>query len=217
MTLLDTVRWYLDIILQFGIQMVPCMSMGVAAYLLLRPIRMERLAAQGLRSGPAHELGLLLFIMFCSGLASLTLFPADFWSWPHWEGAFRGRWPLFPPVDWQLQLETLQLTPFEEIRRAVHGPWVMFMMVANIGIFLPIGFCPALLWRDWRWWKSFLAGISTSATIEFVQFFIGRSTDIDDIILNTTGALAGFWLFWLLHAICPHFFAKFQCRSIGEG
>lgn len=85
--------------------------------------------------------------------------------------------------------------------------------VANIGIFCPIGFFPALLWRGWRWWKSALVGLCTSVFIEFVQFFIGRSSDVDDVILNTAGTLVGFWIFWLINALLPQLTIKFQCTT----
>ena len=81
--------------------------------------------------------------------------------------------------------------------------WGIFLLAGNIIMFMPIGFFPALLWKNWRWWKSLLAGFCTSCTIEFVQLFVGRSTDIDDVILNTTGALAGFGLFWILKKLLP--------------
>ena len=91
----------------------------------------------------------------------------------------------------------------------------MFLMLANIGIFAPVGFFTALLWRKPRWWKSMLAGFCVSFAIEFIQFFIGRNSDVDDLILNTAGALLGYWVFWLLRALFPKFFAKFQCHERG--
>ena len=118
-------------------------------------------------------------------------------------------------MDFQIQLQTLQMEPLQEIFRAFRGPWVMFLMLGNIAIFTPVGFFTALLWRKPHWWKSLLAGFCSSVTIEFIQFFIGRSTDIDDVILNATGALAGFWMFWLLRLIAPRFTRKFQCQSRG--
>ena len=107
------------------------------------------------------------------------------------------------------------LTPFQEIRRALRSMsyWLLFMLLGNIIMFVPVGFFPALLWRRARWWKSLLAGFCSSCTIEFTQFFIGRSTDIDDVILNTAGALAGFLLFCLARALFPGFLSKFQCRE----
>ena len=109
------------------------------------------------------------------------------------------------------------LTPFEEISRALDRKsyWLLFMLLGNVAMFMPIGFFPALLWRRWWWWKSLLVGSFASSTIESIQFFIGRSTDIDDVILNTTGALAGFWTFWLLRTVAPTFTANFQCRPRG--
>ena len=216
MDFLDTLVWYWGNILDYFREMLPCMLLALAVFLVLAPSRRRRLEARGLVSGPWREGALLLFVMFCAGLAALTLFPAGFWRVSHWERALQGEIPLFPPVDWSLQLQTLQLTPLQEIWRAFRGPWVMFLMVANIGIFTPVGFFPALLWRRWRWWKSLLLGFFTSCAIESIQFFIGRSTDIDDVILNTTGALAGCWLVWLARALFPGFCSKFQCHERGE-
>ena len=194
MSLTETFWWYLENILEYFFQMLPCMGIALLIFLLLRPWRLGRLARLGLSIGPAREGALLLFVMFAAGLAALTLFPAYFWTAGHWRGVLDGTQPLFQPVDLQVQLQTIQLEPFREIFRAVRGPWVMFLVVANVGIFSPVGFFTALLWRRPRWWRSLLAGFCASFTIELIQFFIGRSTDIDDLILNTAGALAGFWV-----------------------
>ena len=215
MSLTETFWWYLENILEYFFQMLPCMGIALLIFLLLRPWRLGRLARLGLSSGPAREGALLLFVMFAAGLAALTLFPAYFWTLVHWRGVLHGTQPLFQPVDLQVQLQTIQLEPFREIFRAVRGPWVMFLVVANVGIFSPVGFFTALLWRRPRWWRSLLAGFCASFTIELIQFFIGRSTDIDDLILNTAGALAGFWVFCLLRAVFPKFTEKFQCTPRG--
>ena len=215
MSLTETLWWYLGNIWEYFFQMLPCMGIALLLFLLLRPWRRRRLARLGLSSGPWREGGLLLFAMFAAGLAALTLFPAYFWTVGHWRGVLDGTQPLFRPVDFYIQRQTLQLEPFQEIFRAFHGPWVMFLMLANIGIFSPVGFFTALLWRKPRWWKSLLIGFGASVTIEFIQFFIGRSTDIDDVILNTAGALAGFWVFCLLRAVFPSFIEKFQCTPRG--
>lgn len=215
MSMTETFWWYLENILEYFFQMLPCMSIALMVFLLLRPWRRRRLARLGLSSGPAREGALLLFVMFAAGLAALTLFPAYFWTAGHWRGVQDGTQPLFQSVDLQAQLQTIQLKPFQEILRAVRGPWVMFLVVANIGIFSPVGFFTALLWRKPRWWRSLLAGFCASFTIELIQFFIGRNTDIDDLILNTAGALAGFWVFCLLRVVFPKFTERFQCTPRG--
>lgn len=215
MSLPETLWWYLRNIWEYFLQMLPCMCVALVCFLLLRSGRRRRLARRGLSSGPWREGGLLLFTVFSAGLVSLTLFPAYFWTVGHWYGFVQGTQPLFPPVDLKLQLQTLQLKPFQEIVRAFRGPWVMFLMLANIGIFSPVGFFIALLWRRPSWWKSLLTGLLVSCLIEFIQLFVGRSTDIDDVILNTAGALVGFWLFCLLRAMVPDFTKKFQCHPRG--
>ncbi len=211
--MVETLVWYLGNILDYGAQMLPCMILGLAGFLLLRPARRRRLVRLGLESGPLREGALLLFVMFCAGLAALTVFPANFWSRTRWHWVLQGSEPLFPPVTWPVRFSDIQLNPFQEIQRAFRGPWVMFMMVANIGIFSPVGFFPALLGRRPRWWKALLTGFAASFAIEFLQLFVGRSSDVDDLILNTAGALAGYWVFCLLRALFPKLTAKFQCRE----
>lgn len=210
-------------ILSYLWEMVPCMSAAILFYLLLLSPRRERLNQQNLISSTLRESCLLLFIMFSSGLAGLTLFPANLWGhvmdwltnpivrqepldlagfYPGWDN-------IFAETDYRNLF-----TPFQEILRGLRGgPWVFFMLLGNIGMFLPVGFFPALLWRKPRWWKSVLIGFSASFTIEFVQFFIGRSTDVDDLILNTTGALLGYWLYRCFTLAAPHSAAAFHCQE----
>lgn len=227
MTVSETLMWYLGNIWDYTLQMLPCMLAALAVFLLLRPLRMARLHRLGLTSSRWREGALLLFVMFAAGLAALTFFPANLWVYVNdrllrpqlWEMRWGGLglsdfYPSRSEVMARLEFLPDILKPFEEITRALRGgPWVFFMMLANIGIFLPVGFFSALLWRMPRWWKSTLAGLFSSCAIEFVQFFIGRVTDIDDIILNTAGAMVGFWLFWIVKTLFPGFIRRFQCCS----
>lgn len=232
MTLYETAWWYLGNVLEYILQMLPCMAVGVVGFLLLRPFRLKRLQGKGLVSPAPRELALLLYVMFCAGLAALTLFPANLWSWvtawllsrDYWTIAWSHRTLASFYPTWEQTLAALphlpdMLQPFQEIRRALGhmSPWLMFMLLGNIAMFVPLGFFPALLWRRWRWWKALLLGFFSSCAIEFIQFFIGRSTDIDDVILNTTGALLGFALYALCRAAFPRLTAKFHCRPKGEG
>ena len=40
-----------------------------------------------------------------------------------------------------------------------------------------------------------------SFLIEFIQYFIGRSADIDDLILNTLGAMLGYFIFYIFSGL----------------
>lgn len=218
-------------ILRYGRQMIPLGLIALIVLLLLRPLRKRRLERLHLVSSFRREIALALFVIFTAGLAALTLFPANFWGYVFdrlfcSEEYFRWAWGNWTPTDFyptweetvsQIPYLSNMLTPFEEISRALNRKsyWLLFMLLGNIIMFMPVGFFPALLWRKWRWWKSLLLGFCSSVSIEWIQFFIGRSTDIDDVILNTTGALAGFWIFWLLRAILPNLIEKFQCQPRG--
>ena len=219
-------------ILGYVRQMVPLGAAALAVFFLLRPVRKRRLGGMNLVSSARRETALALFVMFCAGMAALTLFPAnlwayvfdwvfrrDYWNWGWGVSGWRlaDFYPGWEETASQFAHLSSMLTPFEEISRALNrrSYWLLFMLLGNIIMFMPLGFFPALLWRRWRWWKSLLAGFCTSASIEFIQFFIGRSTDIDDVILNTAGALTGFWIYWLLRAIAPSFTEKFQCQPRG--
>ena len=217
----ELLGWYAGNIKDYAWEMIPCMAFAVLLFLCLYPTRKARLHRSGLISRPERELVLLIFVMFMAGLAALTLFPAHLWEgvmdWVTHPSKKPFDWRAFYP-DWNtITAETDYrnlFTPFQEILRGLRGgPWVFFMLLGNIGMFLPLGFLTGLLWRKPHWWKSTFLGLLSSATIEFTQLFIGRSTDIDDIILNTTGAFLGYWLFWFCRLLCPRFTARFQCHD----
>jgi len=219
MTIWERLWWYVGNIADYTTQMLPCMAAAMAVFLSIQPLRRKRLNGHGLVSGPWREAALLLFFMYCAGLAALTLFPANFWSsFLRWVGS-AGQIPFqasnFYPSWSEIWAETDYrnlFTPFQEIRRGLQGgPWVFFMLLGNIGMFLPLGFFPALLWRKIHLWKISLLGVLTSGTIECVQFFIGRSTDIDDIILNTVGTVLGYVILKGLSLWCQHFLSRFYC------
>lgn len=194
------VCWYLY-------EMLPLALTALVVLFALRGWRKKRLAARGLVSGRLREVLLALFVAFCAGLAALTLFPSGFWDlYTHLR--YGGQWSGFrswPEIVKRLESLPEMLTPFQEITRAFETGLdiLWFMLLGNIVMFVPLGFFPALLWRKWRWWKSALVGFCASFTIEFTQFFIGRFTDIDDVILNTAGALAGYWLYCLFRRLWP--------------
>ena len=65
----------------------------------------------------------------------------------------------------------------------------------NLLLFVPFGFFAPLLWRQLRsGLRTAAAGLFYSAAIEVAQMFSGRLTDVDDLIVNTAGALFGYLL-----------------------
>lgn len=104
--------------------------------------------------------------------------------------------------------------PFKEILRyKVGSPYFYWNVVGNILIFMPFGFFISLYLNSQKVNRPLLITFITSLTIELVQMFIGRSFDVDDILLNCVGGICGFLLFIGLSAIKRHL-PKFLQRDI---
>lgn len=90
----------------------------------------------------------------------------------------------------------VSLVPFQEIERGLNnrGSVAWVNLVGNIAMFVPVGLAIAALARGSFWARLLLAtvcGAVLSTGIELIQYTGGRVADIDDIILNTAGALVG--------------------------
>lgn len=69
----------------------------------------------------------------------------------------------------------------------------MINLVGNICLFIPFGFLfPIVFDKLSKVQNTVIFGLLLSVFIEIMQFFIERSTDIDDIILNGIGVFCGF-------------------------
>ena len=77
-------------------------------------------------------------------------------------------------------------------------------LLGNVAIFLPLGVLPLLLWPRWRKGRAVLLGMGVSIFIELVQPLVGRTRDVDDLILNTLGALLGWLIVLLVQTVRRH-------------
>ncbi|MDD6488423.1 MAG: VanZ family protein [Clostridia bacterium] len=69
-------------------------------------------------------------------------------------------------------------------------------IIGNVTIFAPIGiFAPYLFKTDFR--HTALLGFLISLTIEGGQLPLPRTSDVDDLILNTTGTIVGYGIYML--------------------
>lgn len=183
-------------------KMLPGVLAALAVYGCLYPRRCRRLQAVGLISLRRREIALVLFWMFCGGMVMLTLTPREFdliaalrWGWT---GSF-------------FRLGSVNLIPFQTVR--LNG-MLLYILLGNILMFLPFGFFPALVWRGSAWKRALLTGFCVTGFIECWQLLVGRAFDIDDLWLNTLGAMAGFWLLRLLERLAPAQVEKFRVRPI---
>ncbi len=92
--------------------------------------------------------------------------------------------------------------PFREILRYEFGTDLFYrQVIGNIILFIPFGYFATYYAKLTKIRHIFFITFITSTTIEVVQRFIGRSFDVDDIILNVVGGIIGFLLFIGLDAI----------------
>ncbi len=104
------------------------------------------------------------------------------------------------------------LVPFREMFRYPIGSTNFYrQVVGNVILFMPFGYFATYYTKISKIRNVTLITFLVSLTIETVQRYIGRSFDIDDIILNVIGGIAGFLIYVALDAIrkkLPSFFQK---------
>lgn len=104
------------------------------------------------------------------------------------------------------------LMPFREILRYNIGSEEFYkQVVGNILLFAPLGFFATSYCKIKGFGGIIIISSLSSLIIESVQHFIGRTFDVDDIILNVVGGIIGFILYFVLNTIrnkLPKFLQK---------
>lgn len=143
------------------------------------------------RTPAAEALGAALFASYLAGLVSLTLafhLVSDLWYFLLYRAA-SGSHHSWLTFEFYLVPDFFRRFGSESL--------------GNILLYLPFGILFPLARRGSSWRKTVVAGILTSLTIEVLQPFVGRSFDINDIILNTLGVLLSASVFSAISA-CLH-------------
>lgn len=149
-----------------------------------------------------------IFILYLLWLASETVLP-EF----SFQREMSGKWSLFYEAvhkSASARMEDfsgINLVPFVTIDRFKNFKnmgYSMVNLVGNIVMFIPFGYLLPLLFEKMRrFWKVLLVGFCSSCFIEFIQLFIDRSVDIDDVMLNTIGVILGYSIMLICFKIFP--------------
>lgn len=147
----------------------------------------------------AREVVMALFVLFMAGLLMLTFQNGQEWM--------RAR-NLTEAVLRFRNRVGVNLTPFHTIRNYIRyapaSDWLWVNIVGNIVMFIPWGFCLPLLWKEYRSFiKLALLSLMLPVCIEFFQLFVGRTVDVDDVILNFVGSMLGGVLFLIARVLVP--------------
>lgn len=189
---------------------------AIIVFLCFKPYRMKVLAAMKLKSSRQREIALILFVASIFGILALTLWPSYVWEdSPGMWGHLR---ILIGRPTWQSNLSLVPFTVFKDYLDDLFKSPVFFLVTllnffGNLAIFVPIGLFPALLFRNATWKRSAMIGLGMSSFIEITQYLIMRNTAVDDVILNTAGAMCGYLIYLLIRRRFPGFAAGFLCQE----
>ena len=195
---------FVESTLNYIVRMLPGLLGAAIAFFALRPWRLKRLAGLGLSSSRPREGALLLFWLFCGGMAMLTLTP----YWFDWLALIRGLRPIHPPF---FTLGRIDLAGgFRDFgsQNSFLRVWALYILLGNIVMFMPFGFFAALLWRSFTWRRALAVGAAVTLSVECWQLVVGRTFDVSDIMLNTLGVLCGYWVWRAADKLFPRFTGK---------
>lgn len=174
-------------------KMIPYCIFGLMLFVIVRVTFLRKR-----KPDPKKDILTGLFVAYCFGLASQTVIP-------HFNfGISSSTGRPFLDVFLTNDNASVNLIPFRSIIEQFTGrndavsqtdtaSVSLLNLLANLLLFSPLGFFIPLLYKKCDGWRRIaLAGAAISALIEFIQLFIGRSSDIDDAILNTLGVMLGY-------------------------
>ena len=124
--------------------------------------------------------------------------------------ALEGAWTapadmLTAALDRIASQEGIYLTPLSTIGKQISdlpSDESLTQLLGNTLLFAPWGFFLPMLWKKFRRLLP-VAGMCLGLTcfIEFTQLFIGRTVDVDDLILNFLGSMCGAGLWWIIRRL----------------
>lgn len=179
--------------LSYFIQVLPVAAVVGVIYGILR---FRRCKNKGIPFS-WKEIIRFLFVCYLTGLVALVLTPQNLWN-AMWFYLFYG----FPGSNiGPLFVASFNFTPTILLvlrGELILGEWVKTMLVLNFLMFVPMGIFLRLLLK--KSVQKYIVGIALaiSLAVELLQPVVGRSFDMDDIILNTLGILCGWILCFIL-------------------
>ena len=164
---------------------------------------------------------LLTVCWFCA-LLSIVLTPTEFW-FNFWRRIIIGQ----NPFEGFITGSFGEVFPMPIILQFIiegHHDWLWWSagsvfphLLLNILLFVPLGVVLPFIYKHTTFIKTVLIGVSLSFLIEFIQFFIGRSCETDDLICNTLGAAVGYCLYLLIGKLFPKFTEKCRLSVYDKG
>lgn len=172
------------------LQVVPITSLVGLVYAIYRLVKIRK---RELSVSWGAEIMRWLFVCYLTGLINLALVPRNFWTYIWFylyngysggelDPLFSGNFNLVPTF---LKAQTGEFTI---------GRWVRTMLEGNLIIFLPMGFFLPFVSKTINTRNIFAFAVITPIAIELLQPVIGRSFDVDDVMMNFAGIIIGYFI-----------------------
>ena len=176
-------------VLSLFLQVIPITLLVGVIYAVYRCIRIKK---HGKIVSWGTEIMRWLFVCYLTGLINLILVPANLWmciwanvfvGYSHSEIVFfSGDFNLVPTV---FKWITGELTI---------GRWVLKMLVYNFLMFVPFGFFLPFVSEKNNNRSIWKVAVIVPIIVEVIQPVVGRSFDVDDLILNFAGIIVGYFV-----------------------
>ena len=178
-----------SIINQF-IQVIPITLLVGLLYIIFRFLKLKKNNSD---INYKKEILYLIFVCYIVGLFNLVLVPRNFWNtiWHNifynlnenpFEGIFDFSYNFIPTI-YKIIIGEYTL-----------GSWVKTMIVGNLLMFIPMGILLSLCFKNINKKNMFKYAILIPLTIEVLQLVVGRSFDIDDLVMNFLGIVIGYFI-----------------------
>ena len=178
-----------SVINQF-IQVIPITLLVGLLYIIFRFLKLKKNNSD---INSKKEILYLIFVCYIVGLFNLVLVPRNFWNtiWYNifynfnenpFEGIFDFSYNFIPTI-YKIIIGEYAL-----------GSGVKTMIVGNLLMFIPMGILLSLCFKNINKKNMFKYAILIPLAIEVIQLVVGRSFDIDDLIMNFLGIVIGYFI-----------------------
>ena len=178
-----------SVINQF-IQVIPITLLVGLLYIIFRFLKIKKNNSD---INYKMEIVHLIFICYIVGLFNLVLVPRNFWNtiwynifYSFNENSFEGIFDFsynFIPAIYKIIIGNYAL-----------GSWVKTMIVGNLLMFIPMGILLSLCLKSISRKDMFKYVLLIPLAIEVIQLVVGRSFDIDDLVMNFLGIVIGYYI-----------------------
>ncbi|WP_101908671.1 VanZ family protein [Marasmitruncus massiliensis] len=193
-------------ILEYCLHILPYFLFSFPFLFILRLLYRKR-TKKWKRINFYHEAAFYLFAMFLVGLASQTILPRFEIGTAGFQIASVGIGGI------NLRLFQVFSDTFYEVFTNGNWNYLIINFLGNLVMFMPIGFFPPLLWKKVKLKQAAFLGFCISLLIESLQLLIARGSDVDDLWLNTLGAVMGYAVYKWLSRLVPRWTQKFSQKT----